>query len=55
MPVAQKLIAGLVAIGLLTTAILPGRQTGAVIDASGRAGSGLFGTVIQGTSTGQQS
>jgi hypothetical protein len=50
-----KLIAGLVAIGLLTTAVLPNRITPKVIDAGGRAASGLFGTVISGSSVGQQS
>jgi hypothetical protein len=46
MPVAQRFVGGLVLIALITTMILPGRQTPAVIDATGNAGSRLFKTVM---------
>lgn len=42
----QKIITGVVAIGLVTTAILPKRQTASVINAGGGALSGLFATVM---------
>lgn len=46
MSTAQKLVAGLVAIGLFTTAILPKRQAPQVIGAVGTAGSSVFSTVM---------
>lgn len=46
MSVAEKLVSGLVLIGLVTTMVLPKRQTPQVIDATGKAGSALFGTVM---------
>jgi hypothetical protein len=48
MSAVQRLIVGLTAIGLLTTAVLPGRQTEKVIKASGSAVQGLYYTVISG-------
>lgn len=39
---------GLVTIGIVTAATLPGRQTVQVVKAGGTAGSGLFRTVISG-------
>jgi hypothetical protein len=42
MPVAQKLVGGLVLIALVTTMILPGRQTPRVIDSVAAGGSNLF-------------
>jgi len=44
----QRLIVGLTAIGLVTTAVLPERQTIGVIKAAGTATSGLYYTVISG-------
>lgn len=41
-------VAGLVTIGIITAAFLPGRQTVAGISAAGTAGSGLLGTAIRG-------
>jgi hypothetical protein len=46
MSTVQKLVTGFVAIALLTTAILPKRQTAGVINAAGGAGSSLFSTVM---------
>jgi hypothetical protein len=46
----QKLVAGAIAIGLLTTAVLPKRKTSTVINAAGSATSNVFSTVM-GTST----
>lgn len=48
MPVVKQLILGLTAIGLVTTAVMSGRQTDKVITASGNAVSKLYGTVISG-------
>ncbi len=42
----QKLVAGLVAIGMVTTLILPRRQTPAVINATDKLLRGAFGTVM---------
>jgi hypothetical protein len=50
MSTLQKVVTGFVAIGLLTTAILPKRQTASVIGAGGGALSNVFSTVM-GTST----
>lgn len=47
---AQVFISGLVAIGIITALVLPGRQTASVIKAGGDAGSGLLGTAISGKS-----
>ena len=44
----QQLIVGLTAIGLVTTAVLPQRQTASVIKAAGQATSGAYYTVISG-------
>lgn len=41
-------IAGLVAIGMITALVLPGRNTAQVIMAGGNAGSNLLGTAITG-------
>lgn len=41
-------VAGLVTIGVITAAFLPGRQTVAGINAAGSAGSGLLKTAING-------
>ena len=46
MSTAQKLVVGLIAIGLVTTAVLPKRQTPGVIGAFGSAGANLFSTVM---------
>lgn len=46
--IGQTLVAGIVAIGMLTAAFLPGRQTVQGINALGTAGSGLLGTAING-------
>lgn len=46
MSTGQKLVTGLIAIGLLTTAILPKRQTPGVIGAATSGVSGLFSTVM---------
>jgi hypothetical protein len=46
MTTLQKIITGVVAIGLVTTAVLPKRNTASVINASGGALSGLFATVM---------
>lgn len=41
-------VAGLVTIGIITAAFLPGRTTVAGIGAAGTAGSGLLSTAING-------
>lgn len=41
MPVAQKFVGGIVLIALITTAVLPGRQTPKVIDSVFGGASGL--------------
>lgn len=41
-------VAGLVTIGIITAAFLPGRSTVQGIGAIGSAGSGLLGTAING-------
>ena len=46
MSTAQKVVTGLVAIALVTTAILPKRQTASVIGAGGNALGNLFATVM---------
>ena len=46
MSTGQKLVTGLIAIGLLTTAVLPKRQTPGVIGATASGVSGLFSTVM---------
>jgi hypothetical protein len=46
MSTVQKLVTGLVAVALLTTAILPKRSTANVINAAGGASSSLFSTVM---------
>jgi hypothetical protein len=46
MSTIQKLVTGLVAVALLTTAVLPKRETSSVISAAGSAGSSLFSTVM---------
>lgn len=46
MSTVQKLVTGLIAIALVTTAILPKRSTANVISAAGGAGSSLFSTVM---------
>lgn len=42
MPVAQKLVGGLVLIALVTTMVLPGRQTPKVIDSASAGVSNMF-------------
>ena len=51
MSTIQKLVTGLVAVALVTTAVLPKRQTASVIGAAGSAGSSLFSTVMGTNST----
>jgi preprotein translocase subunit SecG len=46
MTTIQKLITGLIAVALVTTAVLPKRGTSSVIGAAGSAGSSLFSTVM---------
>lgn len=46
--VLQIFVAGVVTIGIITALTLPGRQSAAVIKASGAAGQGLLGTAIKG-------
>jgi hypothetical protein len=46
MTTVQKIVTGLVAIALLTTAVLPKRNTAGVVSAAGGAGSSLFSTVM---------
>jgi hypothetical protein len=46
MTTVQKLITGLIAVALVTTAVLPKRSTPGVITAAGSAGSSLFSTVM---------
>lgn len=48
MSTAQKIAVGLVAIGLVTAATLPGRQTANVLLAGGKALSGAESTAITG-------
>jgi hypothetical protein len=48
MPVAQKLVGGLVMIGLVTTMVLPKRQTAKVINAATRFVGKTLGTAITG-------
>lgn len=54
MSVAEKFVGGLVLIGILTTILLPGRQTVPTINAGSKLVNGAFGTVISGSSKGQQ-
>lgn len=42
----ERLVAGLVAIGMVTTLILPKRQTVPTINALANLGAKLFGTVM---------
>lgn len=44
----QKLLVAVVAIALVTTLVLPGRQTASVLTAGGKAFSGVLGTAING-------
>jgi hypothetical protein len=46
MPVAQKFVAGIVLIALITTAVLPGRNTAGVIDSVFNGSSKLIGAAI---------
>ena len=46
MTTAQKFVAGLVAIGMATTLVLPKRQTPQVIGAVDKLIRGAFGTVM---------
>lgn len=46
MSTAQKLVVGLIAIGLVTTVVLPKRQTPGVVTALASGGSSLFSTVM---------
>ena len=46
MSTGQKLVTGLIAVALVTTAVLPKRQTSQVIGSFGSAGSSLFSTVM---------
>lgn len=48
MTTLQKIAVGLIAIGLVTAATLPGRQTANVIGATGRAFQGAESTAITG-------
>jgi hypothetical protein len=43
-----KVLVGIVAIGLVTALVLPGRQTASVLQAGGQAFSGALGTAITG-------
>lgn len=45
------LISGLVTAGIITTLVLPGRNTAAVAASGGNAISNVFGTVISGKAT----
>ena len=44
----QKILVAIVGIALVTTLVLPGRQTPAVLTAGGKAFSGVLGTAING-------
>ena len=46
MSVAEKFVTGIVGIAMVTTLILPKRQTPAVVGAFGNAGSKILGTVM---------
>lgn len=46
MTVAQKFVAGIVAIGLVTTLVLPNRQSANVIGAAASGSSKLLGTAM---------
>ena len=46
--VAQKFFTGLIAIGMITSLTLPGRQTPAVINAGTKLVTGSLGTAISG-------
>jgi hypothetical protein len=46
MGTGEKLAAGIVAIGMVTTLILPKRQTPAVINAAGGFARGVMGTAM---------
>lgn len=46
MTTAQKLVAGLVAIGMITTLVLPNRQSAQVITAGANGGARLLGTAM---------
>lgn len=48
MTTIQKFLAGIVAIGMITAATLPDRQTAKIITAGGGALKGVLGTVISG-------
>jgi hypothetical protein len=48
MQAAQKIALGIVAIGMATALLLPGRQTVGVIGAVQKLFSGALGTAIQG-------
>ena len=54
MSAVQKVALGLVGVAALTTLVLPSHKGVQLIGASGNALSGLFGTVITGSSAGQQ-
>lgn len=45
----QTFVAGLVAIGMLTALLLPGRQTPAVIDSTRKLLTGSLSTAIKGS------
>ena len=47
---AKTFLSGIIAIGVMTALVLPGRQTAKVLAAGGKAGSGLLGTAITGKS-----
>lgn len=42
----QKVLVAVVAIALITTLVLPGRQTASVLSSAGSAFSGVLGTAI---------
>lgn len=46
MTAAQKFVSGLIAIGLVTTLVLPNRQSASVIGAASSGGSKLLGTAM---------
>lgn len=54
MSTIQKIAIAIVAVGAITALTLPGRQSAAVISATGNVFSGALGTAITGTSAGQQ-
>lgn len=46
MQTAEKVLMGIIGVGMVTTLLLPGRQTAPVIDAFSRFFSGALGTAM---------